>query len=252
MRYFSELQLAIDYSNPTNLLFASDVKKIAGNVTKRFFVFKDIEEFEQYIQSQAKAGYGNHFYEIIDGVQRIYLDIDIPISDVTFPADEAITDLIQYIKQTPPYLNTRIHTYTSHRANKLSYHIILADVFAHDQTQCKLRVQELLNDYEDKLQLKPYIDMRVYRRHQHFRLLGASKSGVDNVKVPWENTPNDLAESLISRDHHGNESAVILDYIVTDDMDINYYISKLPKSKSLPAKMDFDYEEYESDDEYEN
>lgn len=200
--------------------------------TKLFYTFKDLPEYYEYVKEHPDCC---HFYEIIDGIQRLYMDID---GDSTL-RDDAIEDLVVHIKSC---YQTRVHVYSSHREERHSYHIVLADVAVYNHHECKARIKEMLSTYTDPHQVIPHIDMCVYRSHQHFRLLGASKLGVNNTKVPWRDTPNDLELSFIADYHH--HCPLILPYLPDTKKDIGYYARQVVITRPpLPSYDDSSEEE---------
>jgi len=223
MRYFNKLDMAIEHFQNDSLIFARDViksnnfftkksnnfltKKSDNFLTKKFYVFDNEQEFLDLTAD----GVDVNFYEVIDGWQRLYMDVDI--APVIPDVDEAIEDLVNYVKSQ---YNTRVHVYTSHRPTKQSFHIILMDVTVLDNVQCKYRIIELLNGYDDKFNIKQYIDLKVYRVHQQLRLLGSSKINVDNTKIPWQNTPNTLSDSYVGRNIPNNT-------VILEELDIDYH-----------------------------
>lgn len=173
-----------------------------NNVTKRMLLFPTYDDF---IKHQDTVD-GKHFYEFIYGIQRIYMDIDVPNGDKGTYDDEVDT-LISHIHSIYP--NTKVNVYTSHRVGKLSYHLIVQNLYVYDNVQCKARVQAILDTYQG--QIKQYIDTRVYRDMQQLRLLGSSKMGVDNTKVPYIGS-TEFMDSLVSY----YDGSPVLPYVDTE------------------------------------
>ena len=175
MKYFRKLASALKQYLCGDFLLARDV--IHGDkMIKKNYLFSNIDEYNTYIQNETNK----NFYEIISGIQRLYMDIDIK-SDEKDIFDQYIFDLLSHIKTI--YSDATTNVYTSHRPGKLSYHVLITNYYARDNTQCKFYIDSILKDFSSPL--KPYIDMHVYKQNQLLRLLGCSKLNIDNTKVKF-------------------------------------------------------------------
>lgn len=183
MRFYKKLCIAT--ANIDEYLMSFDVKK-GDTIIKEFVVYESIDEYDGR----------DYMYEIIRGIQRLYFDIDSKID-----LDEIVKEFIEHCKEE---YNTEIVCYTSHRQGKYSYHIVLQDIYARDNVQCRYYCEKLL----DGTRLQPYADMRVYRELQHFRIMGCCKLGIDNKKVVWLGSVKSLEDSLVTYYNGG----IILDY----------------------------------------
>lgn len=206
-----------------DFVLAEDIIK-NNKVVKRYLFFNTIEEF---ISMEDKS---NLYYEVIDGLQKLYLDIDIPNPDKDYSNNLLL--LRDHILSKYP--DADINIYTSHRIDKQSYHIIISNYACNDNIQCKLYIEDIIKDFDNEV--KKYIDMKVYKRYQLMRLLGSSKFNTDNKKISWIGK-DDLKTSLISYTQY----CKILDdkdhkYEV---FDIRYYARKFDKSNRA-KRLDLD------------
>lgn len=186
MLCFPRLDTAYAYKKD-HFLFAKDIIK-DGTIVKEYYLFAKLSTFLE-INDQ------KHYYEVISGPQRLYMDIDIPITEeiTKEKIDGFIDDLEKHIKSK---YNTEVNIYSSHIKTKYSFHIIITKIGVRDNVQCKHRIEELLSGFENDY--KKYIDMKVYRENQLLRLLGCAKIGKENTKIFIRGDKNDLESSLAS------------------------------------------------------
>lgn len=171
--------------------------------TKWYLTYNTIEDIE-------KAG-DKHHYEIINGPQRIYFDIDAKLEDNDIKDfDIFIEDFVKHIKKM---YKTEVNIYESNTKVKLSYHIILCNIATMDNTQCKARAQEIIDAFDHPY--KKYIDMKVYRINQLLRMLGNSKINKDNTKKIYKCFDSSFKGSLVSN---------IDDAVMLKDLDAKYLI----------------------------
>lgn len=208
MRLYKKINIALEGSHKYIMSF--DVKKGDSNVVKEYIGYDSIDEYDGR----------DNMYEIIRGRQRLYFDVD---SDINL--DDEVREFIEHCRSIYHVVNINatnnelnhhdnnyrdsnvddIVCYTSHREGKYSYHIVLQNVYARDNVQCKYYCQSLL----EGMSLKPYVDMKVYKDIQHFRLMGCSKISINNKKIPWLGKPRTLEDSLIT---YWREGSTLLDY----------------------------------------
>lgn len=186
MRFYKKLDIA--FTGMHKYLMSFDVKK-GDKVVKEFIGYDNIEEYDGR----------DYTYEIIRGIQKLYFDIDS-----STVLDDEVREFIEHCKSV---YDTDIVCYTSHREGKYSYHIVLQDIYARDNVQCKYYCKKLL----EGISLEPYCDMKVYRDVQHFRLMGCSKLGIDNKKIVWIGSIKSLEDSLITF-YEQREGVILLDY----------------------------------------
>lgn len=160
-----------------HILVAKDVAK--GGI-KRYYVYKSISEFLKDQEGRSKT-----YYEVIDGrmSQRLYFDIDIPItSDISKEGtDSFVLELLEHIKKCAD--STEINVYTSHTVSKLSYHIVVQDLYLSGSSECKRKASEIVKSF--KHPYTKYIDLSLYKSSQLFRLLGNAKMDSENYKTAW-------------------------------------------------------------------
>lgn len=131
------------------------------------------------------------FFETILGEksQKPHFDIDIDITpenkNMNFEdiKDSLIEQIINVLDgfHIKIKLNTDIVICTSHREDKVSYHIIVNNYSHANNIEAKhfyeLVKKNIPNEY------KQYIDHKVYSSLQQFRILGSHKIGKNNIKV---------------------------------------------------------------------
>jgi hypothetical protein len=167
---------------------AEDIKS-RNRVVKQYIHFDSIAEMVLFIRSKQDAI--THLYEVIDGMQRLYLDIDIPNPDKDYTADVfLLKDYICHI-----YTDAQVNIYSSHREGKQSFHLIVKNKYVYDNVQCKHHIQYIKDNCG--LDIATYIDMTVYKRFQLLRLVGASKLDTENRKVLMDGTDG-VEDSLVT------------------------------------------------------
>lgn len=216
-------------------IFAEDVL-FNDKIVKQYLYFNDIHHF---LKLDNKS---NHYYEVIDGLQRLYIDIDIKNNTKNF--NDEVLELKDHLEDK---LSAAIvNIYTSHTTTKQSYHIIVQNYYVNDNVQCRAYIEKLLEDFY--LDLKQFIDIRLYNRKQLFRVLGSSKYGIDNTKISWIGS-NELKDSLVS--YFDTSDNIILEDI-TDKYhspDIRYQMRKYhnkQKNKEICSLRNIDNEQSSS------
>jgi len=170
-------QLRFPYNYDDNLIVCRQI-----NNTRQFGIFKSYTYFQRYqneIPDDERC-----FYEVILGkkTRKPYFDIDIDTEyykDMTQEkADDMIEILIENIKDILYMYTPRILVFTSHRPNKLSYHVVIDGVCFSDNEDSKYFADKVLT-----VQMKDFVDGRVYNTVQQMRIYGSSKQGKDNKKI---------------------------------------------------------------------
>jgi len=164
-------------------------------------------------------------YEIIRDKQRLYFDID----STSLCLDDEVKEFIEHTKEVYGSI-TDIVCYTSHREGKYSYHIVIQNIYARDNIQCKYYCKQLLQN----TRLGPYVDMKVYRELQHFRLMGCRKLGIDNKKIVWLGSVTSLEDSLIT---YWREGSTLLDYVQLDYCNMIKSAYYLNNKRKIPIKL---------------
>lgn len=201
MRFFSKLNIALNQLTSDKFFVSRDLF-YNNNIVKYMYLFDDYNEYHSYLSNQKDKC----FYELINGIQRIYFDIDIDNkNDYKDNFDDDISSFINHIKSI--YKDASINVYTSHRINKLSYHIVITNIYVYDNIQCRARVDEIIKDFDKPI--KKYFDTNIYRRYQQLRLLGCNKLGINNTKISWIGS-NKFEDSLVC---HKLNNLIILPYL---------------------------------------
>lgn len=205
MRGYKRLIEAQQSFKPGELLLGKD---IASGGIKRYYIFPSVEEFLREQENHRK-----HYYEVLNGKQRLYFDIDIPIPGKSIE-NTAIVDEDRcraFLDRFTIHLygclpGAEINVYTSEAGNsqRYSFHIIVLNYYASDNIECKRRVQIIIDSYnrlyrnaKDKGVYSgsdvvdpyvKYIDISLYKRSQLFRVLGSSKIDKYNTKIQYRCT----------------------------------------------------------------
>ena len=169
--------LNFDYNYDDNLLVCRQEDN-----TRKFAMFKNFTYFQRFQQTVLKAE--RCFYEVILGKKsrKPYFDIDISLDaypDMTKEKSDNLIDiLVENIKDVLNNYRPKIIVFTSHRKNKLSYHIIVDGVFIQTNEDSKEFAKKVL-----PLEMKEYVDSRVYNTVQQLRIVGSTKENKNNFKV---------------------------------------------------------------------
>lgn len=153
-----------------------------GEEGRRFGMFSTPASFLTYSNSTEPEN--RCYYEVIlgDRPRKPYFDIDIDTSqcaDMTQAKSNAlILKFTDNIKIVLDEYDIKILVFTSHRPGKLSYHIIVDNVFLGTNEDSKVFADKVLIP-----EMRPFIDSRVYNRVQQLRIVGSRKFGKDNLKV---------------------------------------------------------------------
>lgn len=184
MRNYRKLFPAQESKKEDEWLLAKDVA--VGGI-KMYYIYQSIDQF---LVDQEK--HRKHYYEILNGKMRVFLDIDIPKTTTSYSQVESflqeLSDKILYM-----YKGTKINIYTTPSTTHYSYHIILPDIVVDSIFYVQNAVRQLkkLNN-----PLSQFIDDRVYKSNQLFRMLGSSKIE-QQIKVPYGDTTDILQDSLV-------------------------------------------------------
>lgn len=191
MRSYRKLAPAQESLKEGEFLVAKDVAE--GGI-KIYQIFESIDEFLEYQELHRK-----HFYEIINGKQRVYFDIDIPVDNTD---NITIQDIEKFITRFKVYIRfylgtDKINIYTSLPVeNRYSYHFVVLDKYVNSNTENKKLAITIVNSYTDKMSktksynesidgLIKYVDLSLYKSNQLLRLLGSTKIGSKSIKVPY-------------------------------------------------------------------
>lgn len=149
---------------------------------RQFTSFKSYTHFQQYNNGTPESE--RCFYEVILGKKKRkpYFDVDIDMKEYTDmneeKADNMITMLVENINEELYKYNPKIIVFTSHRPDKLSYHIVVDGVCLADN--------EATRDFADKVvsvEMRNYVDTKVYSTVQQMRIVGSVKYGKTNKKI---------------------------------------------------------------------
>jgi len=148
---------------------------------RQFTMFSTPIEFKKYESSILEDE--KCFYEVILGKRhrKPYFDIDVDLGkeDTKKEKIDYLVDiLVENIKELLVDYKPKILVFTSHRSDKLSYHIVVDKVFLQDNEECKLFAEKV-----SPLELQNFLDTRVYSSLQQFRVVNSRKSGKKNKKT---------------------------------------------------------------------
>ena len=202
-------QLRFAYNYDDNLIICRQIDN-----TRQFGVFKSYTYFQRYqndIPEDQRC-----FYEVILGKKsrKPYFDIDIDTEhykDINKQkANDMIELLIENIKDILYLYNPKILVFTSHRPNKLSYHIIVDGVCFSDNEDSKHFADKVLT-----IQMKDFVDSRVYNSVQQMRIVGSTKQGKNNKKILDFSLsdnfyiPSELKSNTFKRDNYILQSSLV-------------------------------------------
>lgn len=184
MRNYRKLLPAQQSVQEEEWLLAKDVA-IGG--IKMYYIYQSIDQF---LTDQEK--HRKHYYEVLNGKVRIYLDLDISKSDTSeSEVENFLYELSERIHILYPM--TKINIYTTPSETHYSYHLILPEIVVDSSLQAQRIVRQIrqLNH-----PLSKFIDDKVYKTNQLFRMLGSSKIG-QQIKIPYGDTSDILQDSLV-------------------------------------------------------
>jgi len=222
--------LRFQYNYDDNLIICRQIDN-----SRQFGFFKSYLQF--YCFQKTLNEDERFFYEVILGKKsrKPYFDIDIDTeiySDMTQEKSDAmIENLIENIKDLLYTYSPKILVFTSHRPNKFSYHIIVDGVCFSDNEDSKHFADKVLT-----IQMKDFVDSRVYNTVQQMRIVGSSKKGKNNKKVLNFNlSDNFFIPSEIKHNAAKKEIFILRSSLVTFTKDCKEYKfeDKKKKRKSI-------------------
>lgn len=149
---------------------------------RQFTMFSTPIEFKKYESSILEDE--KCFYEVILGKRhrKPYFDIDVSLKEHPNTTEQKmnylIDILVENIKELLVDYKPKILVFTSHRSDKLSYHVVVDRVFLQDNEECKIFAEKVA-----PLELQQFLDTRVYSSLQQFRVINSRKSGKKNKKT---------------------------------------------------------------------
>lgn len=170
------LNFEYDPGDPENLIICKQ-----GREGRRFAMFSTPAAF--LTCSNRTESEDRCYYEVImgDRPRKPYFDIDIDLSQhsemTRVQSDALILKFTDNIKTFLEEHDLKILVFTSHRPDKLSYHIIIDKVFLATNEDSKVFADKVLIP-----EMRQFIDSRVYNKVQQLRIVGSRKFGKDNVK----------------------------------------------------------------------
>lgn len=198
--------------NPNQLVFSMEVNEEC----RTFFVFNSYKDFEKfYMKLDSKE---RHFYEVILGRHRMYLDVDVDLKkyskinkhtnqmkkvnemnevnevnemneviqtnvinhfDEKLLLDNIVESILKFFQDLD--INKELFVYSSHGKDKKSFHLIIhktVDNYEISKAIAKLIKQELKDEYKD------FLDVNVYKPKQQLRVLYSTKyTSPDRMKI---------------------------------------------------------------------
>jgi len=165
------------------------------------------------------------FYEVILGkkMRKPYFDIDVSLKqypDMTKEkCDSLIEMLVENIKETLYEYEPKILVFTSHRPDKLSYHIIVDRVCIIDCEESKAFAEKVLST-----DMKEFVDSRVYNSVQQLRIVGSTKYGIDNKKkIDYELSDNFFIPKELVKDNFRKNLYILKASLVTYTTDCKLF-----------------------------
>ena len=144
---------------------------------RKYTLFESYGQFLKYYNSQSTKC----FYEIILTNQyRVpYFDVDVEDNIESF--DENVFKNMLHTKMKEIFGNNQMLVYSSNTVKKKSYHILIRNVYLHNEKECANFYKFFIKDLDPNY--AKYFDSSVYKSTQQFRIYGCHKYGKDNVKV---------------------------------------------------------------------
>lgn len=170
------LNFEYDLEDPSNLIICKQAQE-----GRRFGLFSSPKTFLEHSNNTPPEQ--RCFYEVIlgDRARKPYFDIDIDTSehtDITLrQSDALVVKFTENIKTFLEAFDVKIVVFTSHRPGKLSYHIVVDNVFLKTNDDSKAFADKVLIP-----EMRRFIDSRVYNRVQQLRIVESRKFNKDNVK----------------------------------------------------------------------
>lgn len=150
----------------------------------KYAKFKTYFDFYRYKKTQVNIKY-NCFYEVIFGNldQKIYFDLDMPISEITFEdATNALLLLIENIKKVCSIITDNdIMIFNSNDDKKTSFHIIIDNWILPNNKLNNIFFKTVLENYPKKW--VKFIDDKMYKNIQQFRIYESHKWETTRVKI---------------------------------------------------------------------
>jgi len=171
------LRFDYDYKDDYNIIVCRQ-----DSTTRRFTMFRSPVEFKKFESSVADDE--KCFFEVIMGKRprKPYFDIDVSLEEYPDMKESKmnylIDILIENIKDLLVDYNPKILVFTSHRPDKLSYHIVVDKVFLETNEDSKLFAEKVL-----PMEMKEFADSKVYNSAQQLRIVNSTKYGKNNKKV---------------------------------------------------------------------
>jgi len=210
-----------NYVSPsdTSIIIAQEIAPLVY----RYARFKTVYDLAMYIKEKITSYEELCLYEVIppNVKQKIFIDIDaertqyIDDSDILDPllkgtlikknkgysltieqAEEALLLFVKRMKEVHPYINDDdIGIYSSHRINKISYHIIVDRWCYTNILDNKSSFDQIINDYDERY-IKA-IDAGIYNKNRLFRIYNCHKYGKNNTKIldkhsTWKSSVKDI------------------------------------------------------------
>lgn len=202
-------ELNFPYNYDDNLIVSREF-----GTYRQFTSFKSYTHFQQYNNDTLEPE--RCFYEVILGKKKRkpYFDIDIDMKEYTEmneeKSDEMVTMLVENINDLLYKYKPKIIVFTSHRPGKLSYHIVVDGVCLVDNDATRDFAEKVIS-----VEMRNYVDTKVYTVVQQMRIVGSVKHGKNNKKIVnyelSENfyIPKELKFNKFRRDNYILQSSLI-------------------------------------------
>ena len=170
-------QLWFDYNWEDNLIVSKQ-----DETSRHFACFRSHTDFHHHIKDIPTPE--QCFYEVLMGQKsrKPYFDIDVDLKKQPHitkeMSDKWIDKLIENICELVGDYFVPIIVMTSHRPDKLSYHLVVSRICLKSQVESKVFALKAMTT-----DLKPFVDCAVCSSVQQFRVLGNTKHGKQNPKV---------------------------------------------------------------------
>lgn len=166
---------------------------------RKYAVFPDFIDFYKFLFAQPEDE--RCFFEVIrNRPQKPYFDIDLLTQDISI--DKTLKYVKKAIQIFAEYLKTLsgkpfcIQLFSSHNAQKVSFHIIIDGIYLANASQGKIFFEKCMEQLPNHI--SSIFDNKIYNANRLFRTLFSRKFGSDRVKIPeLEFYHNHLGESSL-------------------------------------------------------
>lgn len=184
----------------TRYILPDGTRRTNGKEFKLYSYFENYVDF--YCYMNRLHIHDRSFFEVIFGsyTQKPHFDIDMKVEDIKsrYPEEDVdtvskcvldtlIISCIEVLKEVKVNVDieTSVLIYTSHSAEKRSFHVLLNRMYHRNNVQAKNFYFHVMDTFGKKTGKKyvEFVDKAVYSVKQQFRMLGSQKPGTGRIKT---------------------------------------------------------------------